>query len=99
MNRVDKAVLFSVLFSVLMAGGYALADDKAKVNPLQACQEQLANTTVQANNLGNDRAAKELAFAKEQVKTYMLSQQVAQLQDTIKAMKKAAEPAEEKKAE
>ena len=47
---------------------------------------------MQANNLVHDRALKEEALAKEQIVTYLLKQKVSQLEATIAAMKKEAEP-------
>lgn len=84
-----------VLCSVFVYAGFALAQDKAK-GP--ACEDQLAQATVQSHNLDTDRDQKERALAQEQVTSYMLRQQVAQLQKQIVDMKKMLEPkAEEPK--
>ena len=66
----------------------AWADDKQA----SSCQDQLTLTSVQANNLANDRAVKEQALAKEQVMTYTLRQQVAQLQKQLADSKKVEQP-------
>lgn len=45
-----------------------------------------------AYNLDQDRDKKEELLAKEQITSYMLRQQIGQLEKTIAEMKKAAEP-------
>ena len=86
-----------IALAVVIHGSIVWADEKAK-GP--SCQDQLAQTSVQANNLSHDRALKEEALAKEQIANYILKQKVSQLEATVAAMKKAAEPKDEpKKAE
>lgn len=83
------------LMMMFVAVTPVLAQDKPK-GP--ACEDQLAQATVQAHNLDTDRDQKERALAQEQVTSYMLRQQVTQLQKQIVDMKKMLEPkAEEPK--
>lgn len=94
MRHVATAI---ALLNMALFASTSVAEDKPK-GP--SCQDQLAQTSVQANNLVHDRALKEEALAKEQIANYILKQKVSQLEATIAAMKKSAEPnGEPKKAE
>jgi hypothetical protein len=82
------------IMCLLFLASTVWAEDKPK-GP--TCQDQLAQTSVQANNLANDRAQKEQALAKEQVISYMLRQQVAQLQKQLDELKQPKAPNPEDK--
>jgi hypothetical protein len=74
-------IAFVMLFALTVPGW-------AEEKPLEkakgpSCPDQLAQLSVQANNLATDRAQKEQALAKEQLASYLLRQQVAQLQKQL----------------
>lgn len=82
-----------ILVLLILAPVLAWADDKKP-----SCETKLAETSLQAYNLDQSRDSTEQALAKEQFKSYTLSQQVTQLQKQVDELKKAAAPKVEDKA-
>ena len=88
MKQIVVTCLAAALLSV---PGLASASDKP------ACEMQLAEVSIQNRNLDEHRDATEKALAKEQMRSYVLSQRIATLEKQLADLKKAMEPKVEEK--
>lgn len=76
-----------VLISLVIMPVVAVAQTTAT-----PCELQLTESTVHARNLTVDVTGKGEALAKQQVRSFLLEQKVAQLEKQIADLKKALEP-------
>lgn len=79
-----KSVVAAMSMGILLGGAVSTgsAQGPAETSPM-VCEEKLAESTVYAENLSTKRTVIEKQLAAEQVKVYMLTQQVKKLQQEL----------------